>query len=169
MSNEWYNIPKQTKINAYTQVSEDIDLTLDGTFLGVEGKLTRNGMKTLRKKTGKYISEKFSPELEARLKEKGLVDISLNYIKPESSDADPAQVAIHYPNVIKYPAYIQPGILLEISCSSLKGPNTVQTFYSLLDEHYLESAFAGDQIDVCALNGKYSKKFFYVFERKSRE
>jgi predicted nucleotidyltransferase component of viral defense system len=22
MSNEWYNIPKQTKINAYTQISE---------------------------------------------------------------------------------------------------------------------------------------------------
>ena len=37
---------------------------------------------------------------------------------------------------------------MEISCSSLKEPNAVQTFYSLLDEYYPKSAFAGDQIDI---------------------
>ena len=199
MSNEWYNIPKQTKINAYTQVSEDtgmtpytvekdwwvvqilsaifemgvgksmvfkggtslskawglierfsedIDLVLDRAFLGVKGELTRSGMKALRKKTGTFIAGTFSEELELRLKEKGLVDISLNYIKPESSDADPAQVEIHYPCVIDYPGYILPRVLLEISCSSLKEPNAVQTFHSHLDEHYFESSFAEAPIDV---------------------
>ena len=199
MSNEWYHIPRQTKINAYTQVSEDmgmapyavekdwwvvkilsaifemevgksmvfkggtslskawglierfsedIDLVLDRAFFGVEGELTRSGMKALRKKTGKYIAGTFSSELELRLKEKGLIDISLNYIEPESSDADPAQVEIHYPYVTDYPGYILPRVLLEISCSSLKEPNAVQTFYSYLDEHYFESSFAEDPIDV---------------------
>ena len=104
--------------------------------MGFDGELTRSGIKTLRKKTGKYISEVFSPKLEAKLKEKGLTDITLNYIEQEASDADPAKVEIHYPNVIEYPGYIQPKVLLEISSSSLGEPNRVQTFYSLLDQHY---------------------------------
>jgi len=58
--------------------SEDVDLAFDRTYLGFDGELTRSGIKTLRKKTGKYISEAFSPELETRLKEKGLTDIKLH-------------------------------------------------------------------------------------------
>ena len=128
--------------------SVDVDLAFDRTFLGFDGELTRSGIKKLRKETGKYISKAFSPELEAQLKEKGLAGITLNYIIPESSDADPAQIEIHYPNVIEYPGYIKPRILLEISCSSLKEPNAVQTFYSLLDEYYPESEFTDAPINI---------------------
>ena len=157
MSNEWYNIPKKTKINAYNQVaedtniasyavekdwwvvqtlaiifdmgigkslvfkggtslskawdlikrfSEDVDLTLDRSFLGFEEELTRSRVKVLRKKTGKYISKEFYPELEAKFKAKGFNNVKLKYIEPGSSDADPVQVEIYYPNVIKYPGYI---------------------------------------------------------------
>lgn len=221
MSEEWYSIPKQTKINAYTQISEetgiasyavekdwwvvqilsaifemevgkylifkggtslskawglierfseDIDLAFDRHYLGFDDELTRSSIKTLRKKAGKYISEVFSPELEAKLKEKGLADISLNYIEQEASDADPAKVEIHYPNVIEYPGYIQPMVLLEISSSSLKKPNKVQTFYSLLDEHYLESSFAGDQIDVPTATPErtFLEKIFLLHEEFHR-
>ena len=199
MENEWYNIPRQTKINAYNQIadetgmaayavekdwwvvqtlaalfemeigqylifkggtslskawglierfSEDIDLAFDRALLGVEGELTRSGVKRLRKETGKYVKMVLSPELESKLKEKGLTDIKLNYIEQEASDADPAKIEIHYPNVIEYPGYIQPRVLLEISCSSLKEPYNVQLFSSLLDEYYLESEFAEAPINV---------------------
>lgn len=199
MSNEWYNIPKETKINAYTQVaedtgmapyavekdwwvvqtlaiifemgigkslvfkggtslskawglinrfSEDIDLAFDRTLLGFKGELTRTGVKKLRKATGKYIAKEFYPELVAKFNEKGFNEIALTYIEPDSSDADPVKIEIHYPNVIDSPGYIQPRVLLEISCSSLKEPNTVQSFNSLLDNYYSESSFAGPRIDV---------------------
>ncbi len=199
MSNEWYDIPRETKIRAYTQVaedtgiasyavekdwwvvqilsaifemevskylifkggtslskawnlierfSEDIDLAFDRSYLGIGGELTRSGVKVLRQKTGQYISKTFTQELEARLKQNGLTDIMLNYIKPEASDADPAQIQIHYPNVVDYPGYVQPRILLEISCSSLKEPNAVQSFHSFLDEHYFESSFAGAPVSI---------------------
>ena len=157
MSKEWYDIPKETKIRAYTQVaedtgiatyavekdwwvvqilsaifemevgkylifkggtslskawnlierfSEDIDLAFDRAYLGFDGETTRSGVKVLRKKTGKYISKTFAPELEARLKQNGLTEIILNYVTPEASDADPAQIQIYYPNVVDYPGYV---------------------------------------------------------------
>lgn len=199
MSNEWYNIPKQTKINAYTQVgedagippyavekdwwvvqilaaiykmeagkyllfkggtslskawglidrfSEDIDLALDRTFIGFTGKVNGSQIKKFRRKTGKYISKEFCSELENKLKEMGLTDITLHYIEPEASDADPVQVEIFYPKVVDYPGYIPPRVLLEISISSLKEPHEESSFYSFLDEFYFESSFAGEMIEV---------------------
>ena len=199
MNNRWYDIPKQTKLNAYTEIaentgmttyavekdwwviqiltvifemeiggflifkggtslskawglierfSEDVDLAFDRAYLGFDKNLTRSGIKRLRKETGKYISKVFTPELEARLKESGLTDITLNYIKPGASDTDPVQIEIYYPNVTEYPGYIRPRILLEISCSSLREPNAVRAFSSLLNEHYSESSFACHPIKV---------------------
>ncbi len=199
MSNEWYNIPKETKINAYTQVaeetgippyavekdwwviqtltlifemkigeflvfkggtslskawklinrfSEDIDLAFDRALLGSKGELTRTGVKNLRKATGKYIFNDFYPTLAAKFKENGFDDVKLNYIEPASSDADPVKIEVFYPNVIDYPGYIQPRVLLEISCSSLKEPNTVQSLNSFLDDYYFDSSFAGDAISI---------------------
>lgn len=221
MSNEWYDIPGETKIRAYTQVaedtgiapyavekdwwvvqilsaifemevgkylifkggtslskawnlierfSEDIDLAFDRAYLGFSGELTRSGVKVLRQKTGKYISKTFTQELEARLKQNGLTDIMLNYIKPEASDADPAQIQIYYPNVVDYPGYVQPRILLEISCSSLKEPNAVQSFHSFLDEHYFESSFAGTPVSIPAAipERTFLEKIFLLHEEFHR-
>ncbi len=199
MSNEWYNIPSQTKINAYTQVSEstgiapyaiekdwwvvqvlsgvfelkvgkslifkggtslskawnlierfseDIDLVFDRSFFGFDGVLTRSQIKKLRKITGEYIEDKLSSDLEKKLKDNGLSDIKLNYVKQTASDADPVKVEIHYPNVIEYPGYVEPRVLLEISCSSQMEPMEVRSFSSLLDDHYLESDFAEGPIEI---------------------
>ncbi|GET25519.1 nucleotidyl transferase AbiEii/AbiGii toxin family protein [Prolixibacter sp. NT017] len=221
MSTTWYNIPKQTKIRAYTQIaeetgmapyavekdwwvvqtlstvfsmpvgsylifkggtslskawglierfSEDIDLAFDRTYLGFDGGLTRSGVKMLRKKTGQYISDEFIHDLKTRFTENGLTDITLQYIKPEASDADPAQVEIYYPNVIDYPGYIQPRILLEISCSSLKEPNKTQAFDSLLDHHYRGSEFAEVpiQIPTAIPERTFLEKLFLLHEEFHR-
>ena len=199
MNIEWYNIPSQTKANAYTQIaestgmasyavekdwwavqvlsaifemevgkhltfkggtslskawhlierfSEDIDLALDRTFLGFDGKLNRTQIKRLRQETGRHISGAFVPKLEMMFKENGFKDISIRHIAQKASDADPAKVEIHYPNVIEYPGYIPPRLLLEISSSSLREPKETRPIDSLLDEHYFESAFADPPIDV---------------------
>jgi len=199
MSDEWYKIPKETKIKAYNQVaedtgiasyavekdwwvvqslaaildmeigryfifkggtslskawslierfSEDIDLALDRVYLGYGEELTRTKIKKLRKETGQYIENSFTTDLYERFQEKGLSDISLNYIEPEASDADPAKVEIIYPNVIDYPGYIPPRVLLEISSSSIIEPNQVKSISSLLDDFYFESSFAEAPIEV---------------------
>ncbi len=221
MSNEWYNIPKQTKINAYTQISEstgiapfaiekdwwvvqvlsgifdlevgkslifkggtslskawnlierfseDIDLVFDRSYFGFDGELNRSQIKKLRKTTGRYIEEKLSSDLEKKLTDNGLVDIKLNYVKQTASDADPVKVEIHYPNVIQYPGYIEPRVLLEISCSSLMEPIELRSFSSLLDDHYFESDFAEGQIDIPTATPErtFLEKLFLLHEEFHR-
>lgn len=199
MTNKWYELPTQTKVNAYTQIaeergmtpyavekdwwvvqtlsaifqtelgkylifkggtslskawglierfSEDIDLAFDRSYLGYGGELSRTQIKKLRQKTGKFIADSFAPELEEKLKANGLNDVTLNYLEPEASDSDPAKIEVFYPNVIEYPGYIQPRVLLEISSSSLKEPNQVQAFSSLLDEHYADAEFTGIPVNI---------------------
>lgn len=128
--------------------SEDIDLALDRNFFGYSKELTRTQIKKLRKDTGKYIENIFTTDLNERFIEKGLGDVSLRYIEPEASDADPARIEIIYPNVIDYPGYIPTRVLLEISSSSIKEPNQVQDINSFLDDFYFESSFAEDPIKV---------------------
>ena len=128
--------------------SEDIDLVFDRSYFGFDGELTRTQVKNLRKKAGAYIENTLSQDLENRLKDNGLLEIELNYIKQEASDADPVKIEIHYPNVIEYPGYVEPRVLLEISCSSLMEPAEKRFFSSLLDEHYLESTFAQEPIEI---------------------
>lgn len=128
--------------------SEDIDLALDRTFLGFDGKLNRTQIKRLRQQTGKYISGAFVPELGTIFEEHGFKGVTLRYIAQKASDADPAKVEVRFPNVIEYPGYIPPRVLLEISSSSLREPKETIPIESLLDEHYLESDFAESPIDV---------------------
>lgn len=221
MNIEWYNIPAQTKVNAYTQIaestgmapfavekdwwvvqvlsaifemeigkhlifkggtslskawqlikrfSEDIDLALDRKFLGFDGKLSRTQIKKLRQETGKYISRAFISELEMIFKEKGFKDISIRYIEQKASDADPAKVEVHFPNVIEYPGYIPSRVLLEISSSSLREPKETRPIDSLLDEHYFESDFAEPPIDVpTAIPGRtFLEKLFLLHEEFHR-
>lgn len=199
MSNDWYNIPRETKINAYTQISEatgmapyavekdwwvvqvlstifemkigenlifkggtslskvwglierfseDIDLVFDRSHFGFDGELTRTQVKNLRKKAGAYFESTLSLDLENRLRDNGLIEIELNYLKQEASDADPVKIEIYYPNVIEYPGYVKPRVLLEISCSSLMEPAENKFISSLLDDYYLESAFAQEPIEI---------------------
>lgn len=81
-------------------------------------------------------------------KESGFKEISIRHIAQKASDADPAKVEIHFPNVIDYPGYIPPRLLLEISSSPLKEPYKIRSVDSLLDEHYFGSDFAESPIDV---------------------
>jgi len=134
------------------------------------GELTRTGVKNLRKATGKYIHDEFYPALVTKFKEKGFDEVTLNYIEPDSSDADPVKIEIFYPDVTDYPGYIQPRILLEISCSSLKEPNTVRSFNTFLDDYYSESSFTGDAISIptAVPERTFLEKIFLLHEEFQR-
>jgi hypothetical protein len=128
--------------NLINRFSEDIDLAFDRALIGFDGELTRTGIKNLRKATGKYISQEFFPQLKDKFIEKGFTEVKLVYIEPTASDADPVKIEIFYPNVIESPGYIQPKILLEISCSSLKEPYKEQPLNSLLYDFYADADFS---------------------------
>ncbi len=132
--------------------------------------MNRSQIKKLRKITGQFISEELNPILENTLREGGLSDIRINRLKQNSSDADPVQIEILYPNVMNYPGYVKPRVLVEISCSSLMEPFKVQSFASFLDQHYFESEFADDPVDIPTVipERTFLEKIFLLHEEMQR-
>ncbi|NEW84347.1 MAG: nucleotidyl transferase AbiEii/AbiGii toxin family protein [Mariniphaga sp.] len=217
----WYNIPKQTKVNAYTQIaektgmanyavekdwwvvqtlsiifemeiaahlvfkggtslskawglidrfSEDIDLAVDRSFFGFKGDLLKKQRTNLRKKTSAYISDTFYPALKSKFQEKGLSDVVFKLEEAKDSDQDPRIIEIYYPNVIESPGYIEPNVKVEIGCRSLREPFSIQTFSSLIDEHYSNAEFSLAPIEIPTVNPErtFLEKIFLLHEEFQR-
>ena len=146
--------------------SEDIDLAIDRNFLGFEGELSKNQRTELRKATSRYVAETFFGEQQKKFQEKGLLGVAFELVETSDSDQDPRIIEIYYPNVIESPGYIQPRIVVEIGCRSLREPFSVQTFASLVDEEYTESDFAQAPIKVPTVNPErtFLEKIFLLHE-----
>ena len=144
--------------------SEDIDLAIDRKFLKFEGELTKKKRTALRKAASTYIAGPFFAEIQAKFQEKGLLGMIFELVKTTESDQDPRIIELYYPNVIETPGYIQPRILVEISCRSLREPFSVQSFASLIDEEYPDSDFAQTPINVPTVNPErtFLEKIFLV-------
>jgi len=219
--NTWYNIPNETKINAYTQVaertgmapyavekdwwvvqtlalvfqtaiaphlvfkggtslskawklidrfSEDIDLAVSRSFFGFEGEMTRTKIANLRKTANTYIAHTFYTELLAKFQEKGLTDVQLHIVAATTTDQDPSIIEVYYPSVIPTPGYIQPRVQIEIGCRSLREPFSYQSFSSLIDEHYPNTDFAQNPINVPVVNPERTllEKIFLLHEEFQR-
>ncbi|TRX05828.1 nucleotidyl transferase AbiEii/AbiGii toxin family protein [Flavobacterium gawalongense] len=146
--------------------SEDIDLAIDRKFLGFEGELSKNQRTELRKAASRYVAGTFFDELQKKFQEKGLLGVTFQLVETKDSDQDPRIIEVYYPNVIETPGYIQPRILIEIGCRSLREPFSVQTFASLVDEEYTDSGFAQAPINVPTVNPErtFLEKIFLLHE-----
>lgn len=146
--------------------SEDIDLAIDRKFLNFEGELSKKQRTSLRKTASTYIAETFFEEIQEKFQEKGLSGITFELVKTTDSDQDPRIIEIYYPNVIKTPGYIQPRILVEIGCRSLREPFSLQKITSLVDEEYPDSIFAQAFINIPTVNPErtFLEKIFLLHE-----
>lgn len=145
--------------------SEDIDLALDRSFFNMSGVLTPNQVKTLRKRSFNFISEQFYPTLVQKFKDNGLkLDVRLGETK--DSDQDPLIIEIYYPHVMTYPDYIQPRVLVEIGCRSLREPFTQRPFSSLVGSQYPNRPFADAPITIPTVNPErtFLEKIFLLHE-----
>jgi len=151
--------------NLIERFSEDIDLAVDRSFFKMEGELSGSQVKTLRKRSFNYISEIFYPALVQKFKDAGLnLDVRLGETK--DSDQDPIIIEIYYPNVIQYPEYIKPRVLVEIGCRSLREPFTVCSFSSLVGSQYPTQPFADAPIAIPTVNPErtFLEKIFLLHE-----
>lgn len=146
--------------------SEDIDLAIDRKFLGFEGELSKNQRTELRKAASRYVAETFFDELQKKFQKKGLLGVTFELVETNDSDQDPRIIEIYYPNVIETPGYIQPRILVEMGCRSLREPFSVQTFASLVDEEYTNSSFTQIPINVPTVKPErtFLEKIFLLHE-----
>ena len=151
--------------NLIERFSEDIDLALDRSFFNMKGDLTSSQVKTLRKRSFNYISEQFYPTLVQKFKDNGL-NLDIQVREAKDSDQDPLIIEIYYPNVIQYPEYIQPRVLVEIGCRSLREPFTVCQFSSLVGSTYSDRPFADAPISIPSVNPERTllEKIFLLHE-----
>lgn len=158
--------------NLIDRFSEDIDLALDRRFLAIDktdAEMKRPDISKLRKKSFKFISENYYPEITEKFKTAGFeVRIQLGDYKAE--DQDPLTIEIYYPSVTDPIAYLQPRVLIEVGSRSLMEPLTPRSFSSFVGEHFKGRKFADLPITVPTVNPErtFLEKIFLLHEEHQR-
>lgn len=132
--------------------SEDIDLALDREFLGFTGELSKQDIKKLRKKSFRFITEVFVGELKNKFAELGFHDVSVKQREVENHDQDPLIIEIYYDKLTETDSYLKAGVLVEVSCRSLKEPFTPRTFDSFVSQIYADQPFADKPVTIPIVN-----------------
>lgn len=151
--------------------SEDIDLAIDRSYFGFTGELTKKQKTELRKAASKFTSGTFLEQLKTKFDDKGYSGVNLNLIEASDSDQDPRIIELTYPNIIvPFSDYLEPKILIEIGCRSLREPFAFQSINSMIDDIYKENDFATSGIDVPTVipERTFLEKIFLLSEEFQR-
>ncbi|MDR0332438.1 MAG: nucleotidyl transferase AbiEii/AbiGii toxin family protein [Dysgonamonadaceae bacterium] len=150
--------------------SEDIDLALDREFFGFSGDISRTQVGKLKDASNKYISNDFLNTLQKAFDDAGFVGVKLMVVDEKAPDDDPVKIAVQYPAVTDYSAYIQPHVLLEIGSRSLMEPSSLRTFRSMIGESFPEFPFADEDLSIRCVNPErtFLEKLFLLHEEHQR-
>lgn len=124
--------------------SEDIDLAIDPKYIGFTDVATKSQRTKLRKDSKKFIDSIFVIDIEAKLKEFGLLECC-KVIVPETSvsDLDPVVLFIEYNSVLQTKMqYIPERVKIEISCRSLMEPSEEVEMRSMIEDAYSDEEFS---------------------------
>lgn len=166
--------------NIIERFSEDIDLSINYSFFGID-KTTKNQREKLRKEARAYIHNTLSPELNAKLKEMGVTEYSIENVtqvqekngvwQPIASDKDPTVIILHYPSIIDETiAYIPPRIKIEVSALSMDEPTTLCDIHSLIGESFEgEDTDANSKVKVVTPTRTFLEKLFLLAEEFQKE
>lgn len=156
--------------NLIQRFSEDIDLALDREYLGFVGNLENADVRRLRRVSYKYITDKFTPELQKKFDEYGFKDVIVKFREVPNHDQDPIIIEIYYPKLTEKDAYLKPGILVEVGSRSLIEPCTDRTFATIVAEKYKEQPFSDKPITIPTVNPErtFLEKIFLLHEELQR-
>lgn len=145
--------------------SEDIDLSLDRSFLGFKGDLSRKQINKLRKQAASFIDGEFKSELHKAFKDLSS-DVEITTLNFTQSDQDPLVLEIKFPSVLENYKYLKPSIKLEIGCRALIEPFTYKPIKSMLAERFSDADFVEDTFEVPCVNPERTmlEKIFLLHE-----
>lgn len=154
--------------NIIDRFSEDIDLALDRRFLGIEksdSEMTGSQVSKLRGLSGKFITDKYFPEL-AELFHNARLKVDLQLAETNADKQDPQTIEIYYTSVTESIAYLQPRVLIEIGSRSLMEPSEKRSFSSIVGEKYKGRPFADENIIIPSVNPQrtFLEKIFLLHE-----
>ncbi|HPT04861.1 MAG TPA: nucleotidyl transferase AbiEii/AbiGii toxin family protein [Bacteroidales bacterium] len=157
--------------NLIERFSEDIDLALDKEYLGfTEEEPNKKAVNKLRRLSYDFISNQFTPELNAKFAEAGMTSVNVKYQQVINHDQDPLIVEIYYPKHTETDTYLKPGLLVEIGSRSLREPYTQRTFATIVADNYAGRTFADKPITVPVVNPErtFLEKIFLLHEEFQR-
>lgn len=148
--------------------SEDIDLALDRTFLGISQPIemmSGSQVSKLRKLSAEFIQEAFYPELNKLFKKTGL-EANLHLSPVKSADQDPLIIEVHYSSVTNPHPYLPNRVLVEIGSRSLMEPQEIRTFSSMVGETFAGRPFADLPIEIPTVHPQrtFLEKIFLLHE-----
>jgi predicted nucleotidyltransferase component of viral defense system len=146
--------------------SEDIDLALDKSYLGIDECTTVKQVKKLRSATRKYICEEFIPEMQTEFIKAGFTDVLVEINEEEGKNLEPVQISVFYKSCTVSSAYTIPRVKIEIGSRALREPFTNRNFSSLVGEHFPGKQFADNPVQVPCVNPErtFLEKLFLLHE-----
>jgi hypothetical protein len=156
--------------NIIERFSEDIDLALDRDYLGFAKELSKKEIHKLRYASYEFLTTKFVPELDEKLKDIGFTNMTVKYRDVANHDQDPLIVEIYYPNLTERNGYLRPGVLVEIGCRSLKEPNTPRILSTMVSELFVNRPFIDKSVTIPTVNPErtFLEKIFLLHEEFQR-
>lgn len=152
--------------NLIERFSEDIDLCFDRNALGFQGELSKTQISKLRKASCNFTSSVLPEILEAKLKENGLKDFSIEIQETNDSDKDPQVLEIHYSSITEPIPYIFPKVIIEIGARSLTEPIESRAIQSLIGIQYPKEDFSDTPMPIPTVLPKrtFLEKIFLLHE-----
>ena len=97
-------------------------------------------------------------------------EVQLSVVDEKAPDDDPVKIAVVYPTVTAYSAYVQPRVLLEIGSRSLMEPSTLRSFRSMIGQTFPELPFADTDVSIRCVNPErtFLEKLFLLHEEHQR-
>ena len=150
--------------------SEDIDLAINREFFGFSGDISRTQVGKLKDVSSSYISCDFLFSLQKAFDDNGFKAVKLYVVDKKAPDDDPVKIAVHYPTVAEYSAYLQPRVLLEIGSRSLIEPATLCSFRSMIGQTFSGLPFADADVSIRCVNPErtFLEKLFLLHEEHQR-
>ncbi|GHT78594.1 nucleotidyltransferase [Bacteroidia bacterium] len=150
--------------------SEDIDLAINREFFGFSGDISRTQVGKLKDASSKYLSGDFLLSLKAVFANAGKNDVELSVVDRKTPDDDPVKIAVIYPSVAEYSAYVKPHVLLEIGSRSMMEPSSLRSFRSMIGLEFPNLPFADEDISIRCVNPErtFLEKLFLLHEEHQR-
>jgi hypothetical protein len=155
--------------NVVERFSEDIDLSLDRAYFGLEGDVTKKQLSKLRKESSLFVKNEFCDALQKAIEHYGLNDFLTIEIEPDGEGdktyPEPRKVLISYQSLYQTLDYISSKIVLEIGARALIEPTEKKSMTSLVSElSGIDTSVADSEIITIVPAKTFLEKAFLLHE-----
>lgn len=162
--------------NLIDRFSEDIDLSVNYEYFGLNDEPTKKQLKKLRKSSSLFVRESLADTINGQIERYGLQNYLKVTVEPDGEGdgtyPEPRHIYIHYQSVLPvFLDYIRPMIVLEVGARSLMEPNVNLRVKSIIEDIFPQINTDVTQVNVtiAAPQKTFLEKAFLLHELFSIE